>query len=167
MFLLDNDTVRQGWKAAKAQVTDMLTKHGATLHTARRWDERRLAYTIKRRSRASYLLCHFDLPTDKGPALTRDLELRETVLRHLIVRTEEVPPSEVELAAAEHSDDFLVPAPPLEEFVAMSSETPDVDESPRSGSRRAAASATSESDDSDETDDDDLDANTDDDTKED
>ncbi len=136
MFLLDNDVVRGGWKAAKAQVTDLLTKHDATVHTARRWDERRLAYPIKRRGRASYLLCHFDQPADKGPGLTRDLELRESVLRHLIVRVDEVPASEIELSKVEEAADFVVPAPPLEDAPPVEPK-PDREEAPRGRSDRA------------------------------
>lgn len=115
MFLIDNDLVRSDWNAAKAKVTDVLTKHGATLHTARRWDERQLAYTIRRRKRATYLLSYFELDNDKGTVLNRDLELADGVLRHLVLRAEEVPVTERELATVEQSDDFTVPPPPEED----------------------------------------------------
>ena len=47
MFLLDNEVVREDWKTAKALVTATIEKHGGTIHTARRWEERPLAYPIK------------------------------------------------------------------------------------------------------------------------
>ena len=46
MYLLDNAVVREDWNAAKLIVTGILEKHGATIHSARRWDERRLTYPI-------------------------------------------------------------------------------------------------------------------------
>jgi len=115
MFLLDNKVVRQGWKAAKAIVTDMLSKHEANTITARRWDERRLSYSIKGRGRATYMLAYFELSKDAGPALNRSLELNETVLRYLITRVDAIPVTEPELASREESDDFVVPAPPVED----------------------------------------------------
>ena len=115
MFVLDNKVVRQGWKAAKAIVTDILAKHEANTITARRWDERRLSYSIKGRGRATYLICYFELAKDAGPALNRSLELNDAVLRYLITRVDGVPATEAELAAREESDDFVVPAPPVED----------------------------------------------------
>ena len=50
MFLIDNDTVRAGWASAKAVVTDLIAKHGGSVSSARRWDERRLAYPIRPQS---------------------------------------------------------------------------------------------------------------------
>ncbi len=115
MFVLDNKVVRQGWKAAKGTVTDILTKHAANTITARRWDERRLSYSIKGRGRATYLIAYFELPKDAGPGLNRSLELNESVLRYLITRVDAIPATEAELASREESDDFVVPAPPVED----------------------------------------------------
>ena len=134
MFVLDNAVVRQGWKAAKAIVTDILTKHEANTITARRWDERRLAYPIKRRGRATFMICYFELPKDAGAALNRSLELNESVLRYLITRVEAVPATEADLAAREESDDFVVPAPPVEEAPVVVAEA-----EPKAESKAAAA----------------------------
>lgn len=112
MFLLDNQVVREDWKTAKAIVADTLGKHGAKLRTLRRWDERKLAYTIKKHKRATYFLGYFDIPTAELPALRRDLDLSERVLRHMILRCETMPETELELAAAEQAEGFSVPPPP-------------------------------------------------------
>jgi len=114
MFLVDNETVRESWKAAKAAVTDVLAKHGAKIETARRWDERRLVYPIQRRLRATYLLVHFELDTQAIAGLRRDLELSERVLRYLLKSVEAVPEGERELSQVELADDFVVPEPPPE-----------------------------------------------------
>lgn len=112
MFLLDNQLVREDWKAAKSAVSDLLQKHGAKIRTLRRWDERRLAYPIKNQRRATYFLAYFDVDTGAIPALRRDLELSEKVLRNLLLSCEAVPEKEAELAQAEYAEGFSVPPPP-------------------------------------------------------
>lgn len=117
MFLIDNAAVREDWSAAKAIVTGTLEKHGATIHTARRWDERRLAYPIKRRNRATFLLSYFEIPGENVPAMRRDFELNDTILRNLQIAVDAIPEEEKELAQAEMSDDFVVPAPPEDDAI--------------------------------------------------
>ena len=112
MFLLDNQVVREDWKKAKELVAEALTKHGAKIRSLRRWDERKLAYPIKKRNRATFFLAYFDLDATAIPTLLRDLELSEKVLRHMMLRCDELPANELELAAAEQSADFVVPSPP-------------------------------------------------------
>lgn len=112
MFLLDNQVVREDWKKAKSLVTDTLRKHGAKVISARRWDERRLAYAIRRRRRATYCLAFYEMGNAGIAALRRDLELNENVLRYLILAKDTVPAGEADLAAAEDAAGFAVPAPP-------------------------------------------------------
>jgi len=118
MFLLDNQAVRADWTAAKAVVTDALSKHGAQVKTARRWDERRLTYPIKGRKRATYLLTYFEQGAAGALTLRRDLEIDERVLRYLIVSAEEVPQGEVEASQAELQAGFSIPAMPGDDDVA-------------------------------------------------
>lgn len=117
MFLLDNAVVREDWKKAKAVVTDALEKHGATVKTARRFDERKLAYKIKNKNRGTYLMCYFEMGNEHIAAMRREFDLNERVLRYLILSTEAVPATEVELSSAENAADFVVPAPPPDDLV--------------------------------------------------
>ena len=112
MFLLDNQVVREDWKSAKTLVSETLQKHGAKLRTLRRWEERKLAYPIAGRKRATFFLGYFDIGVNELPALRRELDLSEKVLRHLILSCEAVPETEAELAAAELAEGFTIPAPP-------------------------------------------------------
>ncbi len=123
MFLLDNNEVRSDWKAAKALVTGTLEKHGANVITARRWDERRLAYPIRKRNRATYLLCYFEADPSVSEVLRRDFDLSEKVLRYLILSAEAVPDQERQLSEAELADDFVVPPPPEDDFLESEQET--------------------------------------------
>ena len=74
MCLLDNREVRQGWQALKDAVTGMFKKHGAEVVSARRWNERRLAYPIKHQQRGTYLLVYFEGGPEVITPLRRELE---------------------------------------------------------------------------------------------
>lgn len=112
MLLLDNQAVRAGWRQAKAGVTEVLTKHGARVVTARCFDERRLAYPIKGKKRGTYLLAYYEIDPAGTDGLRRELDLSETILRYIQVGAESVPETERELHQAELADNFEVPPPP-------------------------------------------------------
>lgn len=115
MFLLNNDAVREGWREAKAGVSTLIEKHGGRVHASRRWDERKLAYPIRGRRRATFLLAHCEIPPTSASELRRDLDISEVVLRYLMTSVESVPPAELELTQAEAADDFQVPEPPADD----------------------------------------------------
>ena len=122
MVLLDNDVVRQDWKKAKAIVTDTVAKYGGSLESCRRWDERRLAYPMKRKNRATFYLAYHDMPGDMIPGFLRDLELNESVLRYLMVRVDEPPEEERKLAAEEDGAEYSVPEPPDDDLIEVQEE---------------------------------------------
>ena len=117
MFLLDNQMVREDWTKAKATVLDLLAKHGSKVLSARRWDERRLAYMIEGRKRATFLIAYHEMGNEHQVALRRDLELNERILRYLTLQVEKLPDDEIEKAQAENAADFVVPAPPADDAV--------------------------------------------------
>lgn len=116
MFLLDNQVVRADYKAAKAVVTDTLKKHGAEIVSARRWDERRLAYPMQGKQRATFMLTYFKAGPNAITGIRRDAELDERILRHLMLKVEEIPATEIELSQAE-GDDFAPPPPPADDAI--------------------------------------------------
>ncbi len=117
MFLLDNAVVRESWNKAKAAVTDTLEKHGAKIRTIRRFDERKLAYPIKNKNRGTFALCYYEMGNENIAPMRREFDLSDRVMRYLILRTDEVPPAELELHQAETAPDFAVPAPPPDDLV--------------------------------------------------
>ncbi len=112
MFLLDNELVRENWKEAKGLVTATLEKHGGKVVAARRWDERRLAYPIRGKHRATYLLAYCEIEGANLVAMRREFDLSERVLRYLITSSPEVPKTELDLSELELAPDFAVPPPP-------------------------------------------------------
>jgi ribosomal protein S6 len=117
MFLLDNAVVREDWKTAKGLVTETVAKHGGRVHSARRFDERKLAYKIGGKNRATFLLAYFEIEGNALPAMARDFALSEKVLRHLILRADAVPQTERDLAEAENASGFEIPMPPPDDAV--------------------------------------------------
>jgi ribosomal protein S6 len=128
MFLLDNQVVRADWNAVKAAVTGTLAKHGAKVLTARRWDERRLAYPIRGRKRGTYLLAYFEQDAHGTQSVRRDLEIDERVLRYLIqAAAGGLPEGELEKSQAELEAGFTLPPTPGDDDVVE--EAVEIDES--------------------------------------
>jgi small subunit ribosomal protein S6 len=91
MLLLDNREVKKGWDSLKEKVDGVFKKHGAEIIVAKRWDERKLAYEIKKQRRATYYLAYIKAAPDSLTKMNFDLKLSEPILRHLILRVEEIP----------------------------------------------------------------------------
>ena len=120
MILLDNREVKKGWDELKSSVTGLFEKHGAEVVSARRWDERRLAFPIKRQQRATYLLMYFNAETPQVQALRREMQFNETVLRNFVISCEKVPEEAFEPEAsfdisALHVDDEPQPPSPSQD----------------------------------------------------
>lgn len=91
MILLDPREAKKGFEASREYVHKLLTKHGAEPRVVRKWDDRKLAYPIKKQKRALYMLTYFDAPGEAIVKIERDAELSESVLRILLVRANAVP----------------------------------------------------------------------------
>ncbi len=92
MFLLDTNKVSGDVPGAAQQLHAILEKNHAEVLASRPWDERRLAYPIKRggvsHKKGLYYLTYFRAEGKDLAPLTHDLSLNEMVLRNLILRTE-------------------------------------------------------------------------------
>lgn len=69
---------------AVKQVGDLVAKHGGESLLLRKWDERKLAFEIKKNKRGLYVLCFFKAPGTAVDKISRDVNLSETILRCLI-----------------------------------------------------------------------------------
>jgi small subunit ribosomal protein S6 len=85
MFLLDSARAAKDWEGTKALVDGVLARYGGKPILADRWDERKLAYTIKRQKRGTYYLVYFDAPGGAVQEIRRDLTLTEGVIRFLVL----------------------------------------------------------------------------------
>lgn len=85
LFLLDPTKATQDWEGIKKQIIGMLERRNATIISAKKWAERKLAYEIKGHKRGVYLLIYFQMPAENVNVVRRDIQLSETVLRNLII----------------------------------------------------------------------------------
>ncbi len=87
MFLFDSSVARE-WAAIEQEVKRLCSRIDAELLVCVKFDERRLAYEIKRRRRGTYVLTYFDAPSDRIADMERDARLSELILRLLVLRAE-------------------------------------------------------------------------------
>ena len=85
MFLLDSGRAAKDWEGTKALVDGVLSRYGAKTILSDRWDERKLAYSIKRQKRGTYYLNYFEAEGDAVSQIRRDLTLTDGVLRLLVL----------------------------------------------------------------------------------
>lgn len=87
MFLFDSGTTRD-WNSIEQEVRRLCDRIGAQLLVCVKFDERKLAYEIKKRKRGTYVLTYFDAPPERLPDLERDVQLSDVILRALFLRAD-------------------------------------------------------------------------------
>jgi len=105
MFLIDSAEAAKDWDGIIELVTKMLNKIDAQIVSLKKWDERPLAYPIKRVSRGTYILAYFKADGLKIHELERDVLLSERVMRALILRVEHLTEEDIikQATAAAHA----------------------------------------------------------------
>ncbi len=79
-------------------IKEILTRGHAELVAMRKWDERRLAYEIKKQKRGLYILAYFKAPGGQLSHIERDCNLSEKLLRVLILRADHLTVEEMQAA---------------------------------------------------------------------
>ena len=91
MFVLAPDLQEDGVTTSTERVSSLITNRGGEITKVDTWGRRRLAYPIRHHLDGYYAVMRFRLEPNLTDELDRNLRLTEQVLRHLIVRAEEVP----------------------------------------------------------------------------
>ena len=90
MFLLDTNKVAGDVPGAAKQLHAVLEKNKAEVLASRPWDERRLAYPIRRSNtvhkKGLYYLTYFRAEGERLTTIEHDFSLNEMVLRSLTLR---------------------------------------------------------------------------------
>jgi len=86
MFLMDCGKVSRDWEKVEQIVHGILERHGAEVIVSRPWDERQLAYPIKRQRRGMYFLTYFRADGSKIADIERECRINESILRQLILK---------------------------------------------------------------------------------
>jgi small subunit ribosomal protein S6 len=111
MFLIDSAEAAKDWDGIIELVTKMLNKIDAQILSLKKWDERPLAYSIKRCSRGTYILAYFKADGLKITELERDVLLSERIMRALILRVDHLTEEDIakQAAAAKAPAPVVVP----------------------------------------------------------
>lgn len=96
MFLIASQEMQKDPDLVTNTLLSTLKKHGCEVVRNERWNERKLAYNVKRCDRGIYLVIHFNGDEKRIAALRRDCQLNEMILRTMItvcpVPLEKLPP---------------------------------------------------------------------------
>jgi small subunit ribosomal protein S6 len=88
MFLIDSAEAAKDWDGIIETITKMLTKIDGEIVSIRKWDERPLAYKIRKCERGTYILTYFRAEGPRIHELERDVELSEKIIRAMILNAE-------------------------------------------------------------------------------
>lgn len=86
LYILDSTRFARDPDGVVQQITDALTGSGAEILVSRMWEERRLAYPIKKQRRGTYWLIYFKMESTKLNEVNRRLQLVGDILRFLHIK---------------------------------------------------------------------------------
>jgi small subunit ribosomal protein S6 len=89
MFIVDSAKAKEDYAKMEAECLGCLTRHGAEIVKSVKWDDRRLAYEIRKVKRGTFILVHFNSDTQAIAKMERQCALNENVLRVLILADED------------------------------------------------------------------------------
>lgn len=96
MFLVDSAEAGMDWDGVIASITKILDKAKAEIISIRKWDDRRLAYDIRRVSRGTYILTYFRVEGQKVQEIEKSVQLSEKIIRALILNAESMSAEDIE-----------------------------------------------------------------------
>src|SRR5687767_8016641 len=89
MWVVDANTGREDYNKVIAAIKEIVEKGGGSWINADRWEERRLAYQIKKKKRGLFIINHFSAPTEAVTKIDRNARLSDLILRHMITVDED------------------------------------------------------------------------------
>lgn len=85
MFLLEPAIATTDWDKAMGEIKRILEKHKAEIISLDKWGERKLAYTIRKSARGTYVLVYFKSPGEAIPKIRIDCQISDIIIRMLIL----------------------------------------------------------------------------------
>jgi len=90
MFLVDSALAASDWQGVINTIRSILDKAGVDIVSVEKWDERKLAYGIKGKSRGTYILAYFRADGSQVGPIERAAQLSEDIVRVLILCVEDL-----------------------------------------------------------------------------
>jgi small subunit ribosomal protein S6 len=91
-------------RGAADHIREVIARGDGELIAIKKWDERRLAYSIKNHNRGLYILTYFSAPTSSLAGIERDCNLSEVMIRSLVTRADHL--AEEDMRALDASQDL-------------------------------------------------------------
>ncbi len=88
LFLVDTAIASSDWDGISNEIKGIIEKRGGEVVDLKKWDERKLAYEIDDKTRATYILVYFNCVTDGLAKIERDINLSENLMRAMILRAD-------------------------------------------------------------------------------
>jgi len=96
MFLVDSGDAGSDWDGIIAAVKKILKRAEVEAVSIKKWDDRRLAYDIKGKSRGTYILCYFRSDGQKNDEIEKAVQLSERFIRVLILNADWMTTEDIE-----------------------------------------------------------------------
>ena len=103
-LLVNSQLPEGGGDEAVKRYEGLLSAHGVTEVTVDRWGVRKLAYEVAKQQQADYAFMQFEAEASTLTELDRACRLDESVIRHMIVKIDSLPPTEEEEESTEEEE---------------------------------------------------------------
>ena len=123
VFIIHPEVDGDNLTAAVDRVKELVERNGGKVVQTEPWGLRRLAYPIQKLWEGQYVLMHLELDPQGVTELERGLGLAEQILRHLVVRLEEVEAPAVTAKPVETVEEAAVAEPKVEAAEVEDTET--------------------------------------------
>jgi small subunit ribosomal protein S6 len=124
LFLVDSALAAAQWDHVMELVQKMLDRCQATTISVRKWDERKLTYSMHGKARGTYVLAYFECPSSSVAQIERDVRISEEILRVLVVRADGMSKEDMEKPTPAMLGRTETEAAPVEEQIPV----PDITE---------------------------------------
>jgi small subunit ribosomal protein S6 len=96
MFLVDSSLAGSDWDGIMTAIRKILEKVEAEIVSMEKWDDRKLAYDIKGKSRGTYILSYFRVDGGRIKDIEHAVRLSEKIMRVLILSAERLSQEDIE-----------------------------------------------------------------------
>jgi small subunit ribosomal protein S6 len=86
LLMLDSSKVAGDLDTVKNSIHATLDKHKAEILASRPWDERKLAFPVKKQKKSLYYLVYMQVDSSQVKPIEHDLTLNENILRFMVIR---------------------------------------------------------------------------------
>jgi small subunit ribosomal protein S6 len=87
LFLVDSAEAASDWDGVIGGIEKVLSRAECEVVSLEKWDERKLAYDVNKKSRGTYILTYFNCDPLNIGRIERDVQLSEHIVRVMVLKT--------------------------------------------------------------------------------